>query len=141
MLSWKDGAAWGSRAIAFALGGVLAFAGFAVLAWDFGHHRTPYVPGMPISPPSPWAGYLPFFWLLYFALMTWLKWLTLRSKGNQGRQAETLDDRDCLGGHVSFTGRSFSLCSPSWAGTHGPMGFRTCQAPCLSGLAGYSGSF
>ena len=60
------------------------------MAWDFGHHRTPYVPGMRISPPSPWAGYLPFFWLLYFALMTWLEWLKLRSKGNQGRRPKPL---------------------------------------------------
>jgi len=61
-----------------------------MLSWDFGHHRTPYVPGMPISPPSPWAGYLPFFWLLYCALMTWLGWLKLRSKGNQGRKPKRL---------------------------------------------------
>ena len=90
MLSRKEGAEAGSRAVVFAFGGAVALALFALLAWDLGHHRTPYVPGSPINSPSPWAGYLPFFWLFYLALMTWVEWLRSGSKANPGRRRKPL---------------------------------------------------
>ena len=47
MLLRTDEAQSGSRAVVFALGGLVALASFAFLGWDLLHHRTPYVPGAP----------------------------------------------------------------------------------------------
>ena len=81
MLLRKDGAPAGSRAIAFALGGVLALASFALLGWDFWHHQTPYSPH---RPPSPLFRYLGFYWLFDIAMRTWQWWRGRKSKARQG---------------------------------------------------------
>jgi len=80
----KDGAPAGSRAIAFALGEVLALAAFALLGWDLWHHQTPYAPASPHRPPSPLFRYLGFYWLFDMAIRTWRWRRERKSKAHQG---------------------------------------------------------
>jgi hypothetical protein len=77
----KDGAPAGSRAIAFALGGVLALAAFALLGWDLWHHQTPQSPHRPTSL---LVRYLGFYWLFDGAMRIWQWKRGRKSKTYQG---------------------------------------------------------
>jgi len=77
MLLRTEEAQSGSRATVFALGGLVALASFAFLGWDLLHHRTPYVPGAPLAPPSALHRYSPY---INIAWSTWLMWRARKRK-------------------------------------------------------------
>ncbi len=68
----SSGGGW--RVLAFALGGALALASFALLSWDLANHWVPYSPSRPSrSASSPLRNVLAYYWVLHSAFLIWRK--------------------------------------------------------------------
>ena len=92
MLFQKDDTATGTRSIAFVIGGALAFALFAVFAWDLRHHGAGYSPVSPRAPASPLVRLLGglggSFWLFHSLGSAVASWRKRAAKAKAKERAE-----------------------------------------------------